>query len=160
MQLYKQYVRPYLEFAVQAWSPWQQGDVELLEKVQRRAVAMVSGLQGHDYESRLKELGLTTLSERRHQADMLMMFKVANRQGQLDEAGWFEPLPPMAARMRRHADPLNVRPNHGRLEIRRHTFAVRAGKPWNAVPATIKQAKTAAAFKRQYAKHRDGMIFN
>jgi ribonucleases P/MRP protein subunit RPP40 len=160
MQLYKQYVRPHLEFPVQAWAPWQQGDVELLEKVQRRAVAMVSGLQGQDYESRLKELGLTTLSERRHQADMLMMFKAAHGQGQLDEAGWFEPPPPAAARMRQHADLLNVRPNHERLEIRRHAFAVRAGEPWNAVPATIKRAKTAAAFKKQYAMHRDRMIFN
>jgi hypothetical protein len=62
--------------------------------------------------------------------------------------------------MRRHADPLNAQPIHRRLEIWRHAFAVRAGEPWNAVPATIKRAKTAAAIKRQYAKHRDGMIFN
>ena len=46
MQLYKQYVRPHLEFAAPAWSPWTQGDKETLEKVQRRAVRMVSGLQG------------------------------------------------------------------------------------------------------------------
>jgi hypothetical protein len=76
------------------------------------------------------------------------------------EEGWFRPPAPAVARMRRHADPLNVQPNHGRLEIRRHAFPVRAGEPWNAVPATIKRAKTAAAFNRQYAKHRDRMIFN
>ena len=27
------YVRPHLEFAVQAWSPWQRGEVDLLEAV-------------------------------------------------------------------------------------------------------------------------------
>jgi hypothetical protein len=59
-----------------------------------------------------------------------------------------------------HADPLNVRPNHGRLEIRRHAFTVRAGPPWNEIPAAIKRAKTAAAFKTAYAKHRAGMILN
>jgi ribonucleases P/MRP protein subunit RPP40 len=42
IQLYKQYVRPHLEFAVQAWSPWLQSDKDVLEKVQRRAVNMVS----------------------------------------------------------------------------------------------------------------------
>ncbi len=36
LNLYKQYVRPHLEFAVQAWSPWTQQDKELLEKVQKR----------------------------------------------------------------------------------------------------------------------------
>ena len=33
MQLYKQYVRPHLEFAVQAWSPRTGADRDLLEKV-------------------------------------------------------------------------------------------------------------------------------
>jgi hypothetical protein len=126
MQLYKQYVRPHLEFAVQAWSPWQQADIDTLERVQRKAVGMVSGLLSRDYEARLRELGLTTLEERRHQADMLMLYKAQNGYGQLNEEGWFNPPPPAAARMRRHADPLNVRPNHGRLEIRRHALCGRA----------------------------------
>jgi hypothetical protein len=133
MQLYKQYVRPHLEFAVQAWSPWQQTDKDILAKVQRRAVGMVSGLRSQDYESWLRELRLTMLEERRHQADMLLMFKLSRGDGQ---------------------------PNHGRLEIRRNSFAVRAGEPWNAVPRSIKRAKTPTAFKRQYTEHRNGMIFN
>jgi hypothetical protein len=69
VQLYKQYVRPHLDFAVQAWSPWLQADITVLEKVQQKAVKMVSGLRSHDYTERLKELRLTTLTERRHQAD-------------------------------------------------------------------------------------------
>jgi hypothetical protein len=32
--LYRQYVLPHLEFAVQAWSPWLAKDIEALEKVQ------------------------------------------------------------------------------------------------------------------------------
>jgi hypothetical protein len=49
---------------------------------------MVSGLQSQEYEDRLKELKMTTLEERRHQADMLQMFKLKSGAGQLDEAGW------------------------------------------------------------------------
>jgi hypothetical protein len=45
MRLYAQYVRPHLEFAVQAWSPWSDADKECLEKVPKRAVRMVSGVQ-------------------------------------------------------------------------------------------------------------------
>ena len=44
IQLYKQYVRPHLEFAITAWSPWTQADIQTLEKVQQRAIKMVSGL--------------------------------------------------------------------------------------------------------------------
>ena len=34
--LYKTYVRPHLEYAVQAWSPWNIGDKELLERSEKR----------------------------------------------------------------------------------------------------------------------------
>ena len=61
VKLYKQYVRPHLEFAVTAWSPWSEADKECLEKVQKRAVKMISGLASRDYNERLAELGLETL---------------------------------------------------------------------------------------------------
>jgi Reverse transcriptase (RNA-dependent DNA polymerase)/Endonuclease-reverse transcriptase len=156
LQLYKQYIRPHLEFAVQAWSPWQQADKDLLERVQRRTVGMISGLQAKDYEGRLKELELTTLEERRHQADMLQMYKY--RRERPEDNGWFRPPPAAAARTRQNANPLNVRPNHGRLELRRNAFSVRAGELWNAIPDGIKSAPNPSSFKRAYAKFRDAMI--
>jgi hypothetical protein len=158
VQLYKQYVRPHLEFAVQAWSPWNQGDKDILERVQRRAVSMVSGLRSRDYEDRLKELNLTTLEERRHQADMLLMYKICTGKDGMAKEDWFSPAPAAAARTRLNADPLNVRPNHGRLDVRRHFFTVRAGEPWNEIPGQIKRAATVAAFKKAYSAHRSGMI--
>jgi hypothetical protein len=51
--LYKQYVRPHLEFASPAWAPWNMGDINCLEKVQQRAVKAVSGLRGRTYSERL-----------------------------------------------------------------------------------------------------------
>jgi hypothetical protein len=158
VQLYKQYVRPHLDFAVQAWSPWQQADINVLEKVQQPAVNMVSGLQHGDYEGRLKELRLTTLAERRHQADMLNMYKLCSGKLGQSRADWFRPPPDAAAMTQRNADPLNVRPNHGRLEIRRHFFSVRVGEPWNRVPGEIKRARTVTSFKKTYARFRDEMI--
>jgi hypothetical protein len=70
-----------------------------------RAIAMVSGLQGREYE--LKELGMTTLQERRHQADMLMMYKVMPSKDEENRAAWFQPPTAGAARTRRQADPIN-----------------------------------------------------
>ena len=42
--LYITYVRPDLEYAIQAWSPWTAGDKEVLESVQKRAVKAVTNL--------------------------------------------------------------------------------------------------------------------
>ena len=57
---YQTYVRPHLKYAVAAWSPWTQGDKEILEAVQRRSVMMVTNLKGKNYSQRLEELGMTT----------------------------------------------------------------------------------------------------
>ena len=76
--LYKTYVRPHLEYAVQAWSPWNSGDKEALENVQRRAVGMISNLRGRTYKERLAELGETTLEtrSRRKRGDMIQTYRI------------------------------------------------------------------------------------
>ena len=90
VRLYVQYVRPHLEFSTQAWSPWTAEDKQVLERVQQRAVRMVSGLTSREYEDRLKELGLKTLEERRHLADMAIVHKIMHRMGGLEPETWFE----------------------------------------------------------------------
>ena len=74
--LYTTYVRPHLEYAIQAWSPWTAGDKEVLEAVQKRAVKAVSNLQGRTYEDRLAELKLDSLEDRRKRGDLLQVNRV------------------------------------------------------------------------------------
>ena len=52
IRLYKTYIRCHLEYCIQAWSPWTVADKEVLEKVQKRAVGLVSGLAGKTYEEK------------------------------------------------------------------------------------------------------------
>ena len=69
-------MRPHLEYAVVSWSPWLQQDKEVLEKVQRRAVAMVSNLRRGTYEDKLAEVGMLSLEDRRERGDMIAAFKI------------------------------------------------------------------------------------
>ena len=44
IRLYKQFVRPHLEFSSSVWSCWNVADVQCIENVQVKAIKMVSGL--------------------------------------------------------------------------------------------------------------------
>ena len=154
VRLYTQYVRPHLEFSTQAWAPWTEADKKVLERVQMRAVAMVSGLVSQDYEARLTELGLLSLEERRHQADMCLMHKIMNGIGGLHHEIWFERASDSARVTRVAADGLNVKVKNGRLELRRNFFSVRVSSQWNLIPAHLKRMMPAHLFKRAYRRHR------
>ena len=154
VRLYVQYVRPHLEFSTPVWSPWSAGDKEVLEKVQKKAVGMVSGLRSAVYEERLKELGLHTLEERRHQADMCMVHRVVHRDAGLEPATWFEGAGASGRATRVASDPLNLRVTAGRLEIIRNFFSVRVPDDWNKVLPNIKRLEKNSAFKKAYSGHR------
>jgi ribonuclease P/MRP protein subunit RPP40 len=146
LRLYKQYVRPHLEFSTPAWAPWAEGDRNCLEKVQQRAIKMVSGLKSKIYEERLRELNLPTLLERRHQADMDMVH--------MDHTTWFQKAENEPRAARNTADPYNLKVKHGRLDLRRNFFGIRVIEDWNRIPANMKSAEKSENFKAAYRKMR------
>ena len=50
--LYKAIVIPHLEYCIQAWNPYLRKDVDMLEKIQRRATKLIPGLRDLTYEER------------------------------------------------------------------------------------------------------------
>ena len=150
VKLYKQYVRPHLEFSVPAWSPWTQGDKETLEKIQRRAVRMISGLQGKTYEDRLRELDMLTLEGRRVMYDLVQTFKIIRGFDDVKCSTWFTLVGDNPNRVTRQtSDPLNIVRPHCRNEIRRSFFSVRVVDSWNSLSSEVKHARSIASFKRQ-----------
>ncbi|XP_076034503.1 uncharacterized protein LOC143021104 [Oratosquilla oratoria] len=79
-----------MEYAVQAWSPQGRGDIERLEKIQRRATKLVPELSDLSYEVRLERLGLTTLEERRSRGDMIEVYKILNHYENIDADQFFK----------------------------------------------------------------------
>ena len=63
--LYKAMVRPHLEYGNAIWGPNYLGDINMLEKIQRRATKMIIAIKDLTYEERLKELKLPSLVYRR-----------------------------------------------------------------------------------------------
>ena len=64
----------------------------MLEKIQKRAISMVSNFKSKSYEDKLKEAGMITLEARRKRGDMLEMFKIMTGKENVDSSFWFETL--------------------------------------------------------------------
>ena len=154
VRLFKVYVRPHLEYAVQSWCPWTAADKEVLEKVQCRAVRMVSNLRGSTYEERIAELGMVTLETRRLRGDMLQTFRILSGVDLVEPETWFQ-LSNQAVRegatVTRSADSVHgIQEVWANGEIRKNFFSVRVIKPWNNLPAQIKASSTVNEFKSRY----------
>ena len=84
---------------------------------------MVTGLRGTSYEDRLTELGLTTLTERRHQTDMLQTYKILTGKDRVKSGSLFVMASANERATRSSADPMNLRVPASRLEIRRNYYS-------------------------------------
>lgn len=151
LKLYKQYVRVHMEFAVSSWRPWTQQDKDKLENVQRKAVRIISGLQGSTYEEKLEELGLQTLEARRERSDMIQTYKIIHGLDDVDKSLWFEQVAETSERLtRQSADILNLKPKNSKLELRRNCFSNRVVNSWNKLPQDVKSGKNVNVFKNKY----------
>ena len=59
-------------------------DIDMLERVQRRANKLIQKLRNISYEMPLKEYGLTTLKTRRLRGDHIEVCKILNGNGNID----------------------------------------------------------------------------
>lgn len=143
--IYRGLIRPGLEYASEAWSPSQQGDIDVVERVQRRATRMVVGMLGLSYEDRLRSLSLQTLQTRRRRADLILTFKLLHNLVDYD----YRNLLTLSATTNLRGHSLKLEKIRGRLNLRIHSFPFRIVSPWNGLPESVVSAPSITAFKNR-----------
>ena len=125
--LYKAIVRPHLEYCIQAWNPHLRKDIDMLEKIQRRATKLIPGLRDLRCEERLKECGLTTLETRRLRGDQIEVFKILNGYENIDSNIFFEIKESKITRGHNYT----LVKKQSRLDVRKYSFSQRTINVWN-----------------------------
>ena len=143
--LYKTIVRPHLEYCIQAWRPYHKKDIDMLERVQRRATKMIPKLRNISYEMHLKECGLTTLETRRLRGDQIEVFKILNGYENIDRNIFFT----VKEERRTRGHGVTLAKKQCRLDIRTFSFSQRTVNEWNRLSADCVGASSVNIFKNK-----------
>lgn len=147
--LYNSFIRPHLEYSIQAWSPYLRKDINVLEKVQRRATKLVNGLKHVPYEERLKRIGLTTLEKRRVRGDLIETYKILTGKENVDSSKFFV-LNHGSHNLRGHR--FKLYKSRSRLNTRKFFYSQRVVEVWNSLPDNVVEAETTNCFKKRLDK--------
>ena len=152
LTIFKVFVRPRLEYAVTAWTPWMKKDIEVLEKIQHRATRCISDVQG-SYPERLQQLDLPTLEERRTRGDAIEVFKYLRGFVDVDKNSLLEmdETREPKTRHQRTFKPLKI--PRSKLDLRQNFFTVRGAKLRNALPSSARESSSVNNFKNAYDNH-------
>jgi ribonucleases P/MRP protein subunit RPP40 len=156
IKLYKSLVRPKLDYCIQAWRPHLQKDIDILEKIQKRALKLIPECKYKNYSENLRAVGLTTLETRRQRADLIEVYKIINNLDGINKHKLFK----FNHRISR-GNSFKMFKDQVRLDIKKFCFSNRVIGIWNDLPEDIVRAESVNVFKGKvdrYLKFSGGLL--
>ena len=143
--LYCSYVRPHLEYCIQAWSPYLEKDIKRIEEVQERTTKIIPGFKFSTYEQRLKKLDLSTLQQRRKRGDLIEAYKIITGKEKIDPGILCTPSHTKNLRGNRY----KLFKKTCNLQLRESFFSQRVVNEWNNLPDTVVLCAHSHLFQEQ-----------
>ena len=146
---FQMYVLPGLMYCIQFWNANMISDIKSIEAVQRRFPKKICNIRHLLHNSRLKELGLLSLENRRRFADMVFAYRYLH--GQLGITAPQVGLFTVSSNTR--SDDIRLQQQRVSTKKCQAHFSVRVPSQWNKLPCHITSCKSFFNFKRLLFNH-------
>ncbi len=148
-RLFETYVRPKLEYASVVWNPHFSGDIDLVERVQRRFTKRIFNYSNLSYHERLVSLEAHSLQTRRSILDLIFLYKILHNLTELDPDDLF--VRDTSGITRGHCKKLYVQRVNN--DLYKNFFINRVVPIWNSLPDDIVNSPSVSIFRARIRAH-------
>ena len=149
------HIRPIIEYCSCIWNTGYQGDLILLESVQRRWTKQIESVKNLEYSDRLRELNLYSVRGRLIRADLIQYWKIFNGKSHITASDLFQLAPQSGTRG--HCYKIFMPSTY--TEVRKRFFNVRCIPTWNSLPQHVVTAPSIYCFKKLLAEELGDVLF-